>query len=120
MSRFHLRLVLLFTLAIALLAWGYVTVRTWAWDDPEEQNGSNTVVRIEPASTSIGQSAAFTVTVSIQGAQDLGAFQFNLDSTEKRCCESHNSAVYGKMGEKQSSGLSRRSSDHVSKKRATP
>jgi len=64
--------------AIVLLAWGGVAVRTWAEYGRVVQNGSTPVVSVEPASTGIGQGAAFTVTVRIQDAQDLGAFQFNL------------------------------------------
>ncbi len=78
MSKPHFHLVLTVILAIVLLSLASAAVRTWAWDAHAVQNDSTTVVRIEPASTNIGQDVTFTVTVSIQGAQDLGAFQFNL------------------------------------------
>lgn len=78
MSRSHLRLVLPLMLAMALLALMGAAVRAGVWDDARIQNGNGLVVHIEPASTNVEQSAAFTVTVGIQDAQDLGAFQFNL------------------------------------------
>jgi hypothetical protein len=79
MNKVHLRLVLAVILTMVLLALASAAVHTWAWDDRAVQNSSATVVRIEPASTSVEQGATFTVTVSIQGAQALGAFQFNLE-----------------------------------------
>ena len=78
MSKSHLRLVLAVILATVLLASASAAMHTWAWDDRVVHNSSTTVIRIEPVSTSVEQGATFTVTVSVQEAQDLGAFQFDL------------------------------------------
>jgi len=78
MRRAHLRLVFLFILAVVLPVLAGAAVHTAAGYDPEAGSASTAVVRVEPANRNVGQGAVFTVAVSIQGAQDLGAFQFDL------------------------------------------
>ena len=79
MSKSHLRLVLAIILGTVLLALASASVHTWASYGHVIHNDSATVIRIEPVSVSVEQGTTFTVTVGIQQAQDLGAFQFNLE-----------------------------------------
>ena len=78
MIRSHLQLVIPLILATVLLFLECAALHTWAWNGREVRSSSITVIRIEPTNTTIRQGSAFTVTVGIQDAQDLGAFQFNV------------------------------------------
>jgi len=78
MNRSHRRLVFLFILAVVIPVLAGEAMHTAAGYEPATGNSSTATVRVEPANRNVGQGAVFTVAVSIQGAQDLGAFQFDL------------------------------------------